>query len=430
MDDDRSRVWKIFWRTKPGGRVFALLATAFTALLIIVGMAFWLGEQARNNFVETIQIRDARAQAAALRNSLLASESSQRGYLLTGNPIYLAPYETARNETQKELVKLSTTLAQSPQRQKMMDRLRQTVGEILALSDRMLALKTEGKDNEALSLLRTNRGKAFMDEANVFLSAIVFDADEKLTISSGDQNLNATRLRMVTISAAILIVVLLAAAILIGRRYTREITQARSAVEKVNEELEKRVAQRTSELANSRDRAEVLLSEVNHRVSNSLSMVSALVRLQKSAVKDPGARRALEETEERISAIGLVHKHLYTSQDVREVAVDEYLTVLLDQIEKSMVSEGLESTITCDFSPLKMSTNQTVNLGVLVSEWVTNAFKYAYPQSRGPVRVFMRPVDDASVEVVVEDDGIGREANSAPKGTELAHASSLRSLRR
>jgi two-component sensor histidine kinase len=397
----------------------SLLATAFAALLLIVGMTIWLGEKARYYLEQSIQVGDTRGYAAGLRNSLLSTESSQRGFLLTGNPIYLAPYDTARTASKIQLEKLAEALASNRSRAKMMLRLNEVVSEILSLSDRMVVLKSDGMETESLALLRTNRSKSLMDEANVFVSAIVNEADERLTGGVIEQNINAARLRLVSILSAILIVILLAAVLSVVRRYMREIGLARSKIEQANEVLEDRVEERTAELASARDRAEILLSEVNHRVSNSLSLVAALVRLQKSTIKDEAAQRALDETHARISAVGLVHQHLYTSNDVREVQVDEYLTALLAQIEKSMMSDGFGVDIKCELAPVRMTTNQTVNLGVIVSEWVTNAVKYAYPQSRGPVRVRMRVADSASVELTVEDDGIGRDEGAGAQGTGL-----------
>ena len=67
-------------------------------------------------------------------------------------------------------------------------------------------------------------------------------------------------------------------------------------------------------------------------MANSLSLVSALVNLQAKAIDDPMAKAALAETQARIYAISLVHKRLYSSGDVRVVALDEYLSGLLDHL--------------------------------------------------------------------------------------------------
>ena len=69
-----------------------LLAVGFLALLGIVGMTIWLGERAQVYFNEVIEARDTRGSAVELRNAVQTAESSQRGFLVTGNEIYLAPY--------------------------------------------------------------------------------------------------------------------------------------------------------------------------------------------------------------------------------------------------------------------------------------------------------------------------------------------------
>ena len=90
----------------------------------------------------------------------------------------------------------------------------------------------------------------------------------------------------------------------------------------------------------ARDRAEILLSEVNHRVANSLALVASLVSLQSRALDDKGAKDALAETQDRIFAVSLVHKQLYGSGDVRSVALKEYLSALLGDLRSSLRSEG------------------------------------------------------------------------------------------
>jgi two-component sensor histidine kinase len=394
----------------------ALFAIGLFTLLAIVASTIWLGERSRIYFDEVIAARDTRSVAVDLRNALRTAESSQRGYLFTNNEIYLAPYDTAKAQASARLDSLRRLLPGYPGAEAMLRRLDEVVPEKIAEMDETITLKNSLRDQDSLALVQTNRGKALMDEANVFLSGIIQATDDRLTTGVSEQRANAAMLRWVSIGGGLVIILVVVGVIFTVASYTTQIRQARDEVRSLNAGLEQRVSERTSALALARDRAEVLLAEVNHRVANSLTLVASLVKLQANVVKDPAARDALAETQARIFAIASVHKRLYTSGDVRVVPLDEYLSNLLDQLATSMRNEGLGASLRYELEPVKLPTDASVNLGVVVTELVTNAYKYAYPGGPGEVRVRLKLLSSNTGELVVEDDGIGR-SDEKIKGT-------------
>src|ERR1700709_1117020 len=92
-----------------------LLTVGFMALLAIVGATIWLGENARHYGDEASLARDIRISAVELRSALQSAESSQRGFLVGGNEIYLAPYNSAKTLAQTQLGRLKASLVYSPQ---------------------------------------------------------------------------------------------------------------------------------------------------------------------------------------------------------------------------------------------------------------------------------------------------------------------------
>ena len=173
------------------------------------------------------------------------------------------------------------------------------------------------------------------------------------------------------------------------------------------------------EVRDARDRAVVLLAEVNHRVANSLALVSSLVRMQAAAVDDAGAKAALAETQARITAIANLHRSLYTSDDVRVVDLAAYMRSLVAELAQSVSLVGRTPAIMLEAEPVRVKTDKAISIGMIATELITNAAKYAYPDGGGEVRVSIAVDGDANLTLAVEDDGVGWSGTGPITGTGL-----------
>ena len=183
--------------------------------------------------------------------------------------------------------------------------------------------------------------------------------------------------------------------------------------------LERDKAAAEDQLRASNARLAALLSEVNHRVANSLQLVSAMVGMQASALDNAGARAALEDTQRRIAAIAQVHRRLYTADDVEQVDMREYLGALVEELGETWSTENAQRILSLAAEPIRLPTDRAVSLGVIVTELVSNACKYAYPEKSGEVRVGLARDGDGHFILSVEDDGVGMVAGATPRGTGL-----------
>jgi two-component sensor histidine kinase/CHASE3 domain sensor protein len=400
------------------------LIAGFVALVAIVAMTFWLNVRTQVVFEEVAAARALNTEAVGLRSALQTAESSQRGFLYTQNEIYLAPFDVAKSQARKQLQLLQSGLSEYPALLAARDKLSEVVKKKIAEMDKSILLQQQGKKNDALDLVLTNQGKALMDEANVYLSGIVRAADKRVLDSVAEQQANASQLQLVSILSALTILAVVGIVTNLVLNYTRGLKAAQEEVVSLNSGLEERVLQRTNDLANTneqlrneKDRAEVLLTEVNHRVANSLTMVSTLVRMQAKSATDKAAKDALEEVRDRINAVALVHRKLYATGDARFVLLDDYLAGLISDVQSSIHNRQLGISIKSNIAQIKMPIDQSINLGVILNEWVSNAVKYAYPTATGEIRIELKVVEQDKAQLIVSDDGVGFSEGQKALGT-------------
>ena len=400
------------------------LIAGFIALAVIVAMTFWLNVRTQVVFQNVVTARTLNAEAVGLRSALQAAESSQRGYLYTQNEIYLAPLDIAKSQARKQLNLLQPGLSDYPGMSIVGAKLSEVTEKKIAEIDRSILLLQQGKKAEAFDLFLTNQGKALMDEANVYLNGIVRETDQHIMDNVAEQRRNALKLEIVAILSALAILAVVAIVTYLFMNHARSLNAAERQVTALNMDLELRVKRRTDDLATAnahlsheRDRAEALLIEVNHRVANSLTMVSTLVKMQARNMRDAGAKNALEETRDRIHAVALVHRKLYTSGDARYVLLDDYLGGLVSNLQSSIQDQKLGISLQCHLAHMKMPVDRSIDLGVILNEWVSNAVKYAYPNAKGEVRIDLATLDDDTAQLTVADSGVGFDSRKESVGT-------------
>ena len=282
-----------------------LLVAGFVALLAIIGTTLWLVERAQTSFDEVVAARDMRSATADLRSSLQDAETGQRGFLLTGDESYLEPFTTARDNILPQYEKLRGFLAARPEFSDRAAALREGIDAKLAEMEQTIALARNGRRDEAIQIIRTDRGKALMDQARPLFTEIIEAGDRELVAGAEVQRNNANLLQWVAVLSGIVIVLVVGASVWTALSYTRELLGARREVETLNQGLEQRVQERTDDLIRANEEVQRFAYIVTH------DLRAPLVNIM-------GFTAELDETMKSIQAYVLADGDPLSEQEIKD----------------------------------------------------------------------------------------------------------------
>ena len=153
---------------------------------------------------------------------------------------------------------------------------------------------------------------------------------------------------------------------------------------------------------------ELLMQEIHHRVKNNLQVVASLLNLQASRIRLPEARAEFQAARDRVRTLATLHRHLYAHGEVHTIDMREFLVELCSQLFQAMGEKaGERLRLEIEAPELKMSSDQAVPLALIVTEAVSNAVKYAFPDGRrGSIWVYLT-ADLDHAELEIRDDGVG-----------------------
>ena len=164
-----------------------------------------------------------------------------------------------------------------------------------------------------------------------------------------------------------------------------------------------RDARQASELRAAADLNTMLFREIHHRVKNNLQSVQALVRLQNIPEV---AKRDLEA---RFAAMAAMHEHIYKHDRYEDIDAHDFVPAVVDQVK---VAYGSSADLVYDIEHLAVDRDHATPLALLLSELVTNAFKYAFPDgSHGVVTIVLKGLENGAALLIVRDNGIGMDIN-------------------
>jgi PAS domain S-box-containing protein len=203
----------------------------------------------------------------------------------------------------------------------------------------------------------------------------------------------------------------------ITRRYDAE-----EELRLLTSELERRVAERTQTLEGSNNNLkaanekltrllnerQMLLSEVNHRAKNSLAVAASLLAIQGRRQPDRAVRALFEEAQDRLNAMARVHDLLSQSESDQRVDLATYVTDLCEALRPITEDAGRVGFNVSVEDDVLVDADTAFALGIILTELVTNAVKYAFPPPRsGTIFAHARRGDPDRLEVSIKDDGIG-----------------------
>jgi len=166
------------------------------------------------------------------------------------------------------------------------------------------------------------------------------------------------------------------------------------------------------------ERHEVLLKEMNHRVKNSLAIVSSMLELQASDVGDEAVTPHLSEAAQRVMAVAKAHDQLSHVTEVERMDIGRYISTVCRDLDDSVA----QCAIHCDAQAgIEIATDRAISTALVVNELIANAVKHM-PTGQPDCRIWVKvsaATDQDALVISVHDEGAGLPADfdlARPKG--------------
>jgi two-component sensor histidine kinase len=260
------------------------------------------------------------------------------------------------------------------------------------------------------SLFSVNRVKQLQVLSIEFETVMKEDSiklkDKDISILTQKNNLQQANLQKASLIKNVTIGGIILAVIIIGllyRQYRNKQTTNKVITQK-NEQLQHYLTEK-----------EWLLKEIHHRVKNNLQIVMSLLNSQSAYIDNESALTAIHDSQHRVHAMSLIHQKLYGTDNVSSIDMPSYIRELASYLRDSF-DTGQRIHFEFDITPLVLDVSQSVPLGLILNEAITNSIKYAFPQDRDGVIIIS--LSSASLHhylLSISDNGVGMPSQTKGK---------------
>lgn len=146
---------------------------------------------------------------------------------------------------------------------------------------------------------------------------------------------------------------------------------------------------------------ETLLKEIHHRVKNNLQIISSLLKLHSEKSNDEKFADLVNESQNRIISMALIHEMLYANSNLSEIGLSKYVVALFNVLKKTYNENSVQILIDVPEN-FSFEIDRMIPIGLILNELISNSFKYAFPNQKGNIYVSF-----SNNTLSVSDDGIG-----------------------
>ena len=425
-----------FLRSDSLGRsLLGLLSLAF-ALLLIVNLATFFMIGRTSEFNETID-RSHSVQTAArdLLVRLIDAETGQRGYLLTGNPEFLAIHDDSMRDLPDLMQALDDLTQNDTEIRERVDRLREMTRERITIMEATIQLGQAQRAGDAVAIVQQGRGKQLMDAMRDEIAAIDQIEDLRWTSRRQQSEWSARATVGVNAMAGLLILMLAGIVSWMVMRYLRDMQATQLELDRINANLENEVRDRTGDLVRANEEIQRFAYIVSHDLraplvnvmgyTSELEQAGKIIDLQMAKVEteapDLMERDALLAVREDVpEAIGfirastekmdrLINAILKLSRDGRRVLTAEPLnmTAMIGKIADSVNHQTESVGAEIEVAELPGLIGDRLSLEQVFGNMIDNAVKYLDPKRPGRIRIEGHDLPDGMVEYRIIDNGRG-----------------------